>query len=44
MLIYLKKHLARIYEETSLDQVDIYIATQEGAFSSSWEKVEALEE
>lgn len=44
LLIYLKKHLARIYEETSLDQVDIYLATREGAFSSSWEKIEAVEE
>ncbi|MBI2325848.1 replication-relaxation family protein [Candidatus Collierbacteria bacterium] len=40
-LIYLKKHIARIYEETSLDQVDIYLATREGAFSGSWERVEA---
>lgn len=44
LLIYLKKHLARIYEETSLDQVDIYLATREGAFSSSWEKIEAMED
>jgi hypothetical protein len=44
ILIYLKKHLGRIYEETSLDQVDIYLATQEGAFASSWEKIEAMEE
>lgn len=44
LLIYLKKHLARIYEETSLDQVDIYLATREGAFSSNWEKIEAVEE
>ncbi|MGD0523181.1 MAG: replication-relaxation family protein [Candidatus Microgenomates bacterium] len=44
IMIYLKKHLGRIYEETSLDQVDIYLATQEGAFSSNWEKIEAVEE
>ena len=43
-LIYLKKHIARIYEETSLDQVDIYLATREGTFSGSWEKVEAEDE
>jgi hypothetical protein len=43
-LIYLKKHIARMYEETSLDQVDIYIATREGAFSGHWEKVEAEDE
>jgi hypothetical protein len=40
-LIYLKKHIARIYEETSLDQVEIYIATKEQAFSGNWEKIEA---
>ncbi len=40
-MIYLKKHIARIYEETPLDQVDIYLATREGAFSGHWEKVEA---
>lgn len=40
-LIYLKKHIARIYEETSLDQIEIYIATKEQAFSGSWEKIEA---
>ena len=40
-LIYLKKHIARIYEETSLDQIEIYIATKEQAFTGSWEKIEA---
>ena len=40
-LIYLKKHIAHIYEETSLDQIEIYIATKEQAFAGSWEKVEA---
>ena len=40
-LIYLKKHIARIYEETSLDQIEIYIATKEQAFAGSWEKIEA---
>lgn len=39
--IYLKKHIARMYEETPLDQVDMYLATREGAFSGHWEKVEA---
>jgi len=40
-LIYLKKHIARTYEETSLDQIEIYIATKEQAFAGSWEKIEA---
>jgi hypothetical protein len=40
-MIYLKKHIARIYEETSLDQIEIYIATKEQAFAGSWEKIEA---
>lgn len=40
-LIYLKKHIARIYEETSFDQIEIYIATKEQAFTGSWEKIEA---
>ena len=44
ILIYLKRHLARIYEETSLDQVSIYLATRENAFSGQWEKVEASKE
>lgn len=43
-LIYLKKHIARIYEETSLDQIEIYITTKEGAFSGSWEQVQSEEE
>jgi hypothetical protein len=43
-VIYLKKHIGRIYEETSLDQIDIYIATKEGAFAGHWEKVEAEDE
>lgn len=43
-LIYLKKHIARIYEETSLDQIEIYLATREGAFYGHWEQVEAEEE
>lgn len=43
-MIYLKKHIARIYEEASLDQIDIYIATQVGALSGSWEKVETENE
>lgn len=44
ILIYLKKHLGRVYEETSLDQIDIYLATREGAFTGSWEKIEIEEE
>lgn len=40
-LIYLKKHIARIYEETSLDQIEIYITTKEGAFTGSWEQITA---
>ncbi len=43
-LIYLKKHIARIYEETSLDQIEIYIATKEGAFSGSWDKIGSSDE
>lgn len=43
-MIYLKKHLARIYEETSLDQVEIYLATREGAFNGRWEQAEAEDE
>ena len=42
-MIYLKKHISRIYEETSLDQIEIFIATKEGAFSGHWEKIEAEE-
>lgn len=43
-LIYLKKHIARIYEETSLDQIEIYIATRERALSGNWEKFESEDE
>ncbi len=43
ILIYLKKHLGLVYEETSLDQIDMYLATREGAFAGQWEKVEAEE-
>lgn len=43
-MIYLKKHIGRIYEETSLDQIEIYLATKEGAFSGHWEQVTADEE
>jgi len=42
-LIYLKKHLSRIYEETSLDQAEVYVATREGVFSGKWERAEAEE-
>jgi hypothetical protein len=38
-LIYLKKHLERIYDETSLDQTEIYLATREEAFSGSWTSI-----
>ncbi len=44
ILIYLKKHLARMYEETSLDQVDIYLATREQAFAGAWEQIQAMDE
>jgi hypothetical protein len=40
-MIYLQKHIARIYEETSLDQIQIFIATKEGAFAGNWEQIEA---
>jgi len=43
-LIYLKKHIARIYEETPLDQIEIYITTKEGAFTGSWEQIQAEDE
>lgn len=39
-MIYLKKHISRIYEETSLDQIEIFIATKEGAFAGKWQKVD----
>lgn len=39
-LIYLKKHLGRIYEETSLDETEIYLATQEEVFSGSWTQIQ----
>jgi hypothetical protein len=42
--IYLKKYLAKMYDESSLDQVSIYLTTQDGAFSGHWEKVEADDE
>lgn len=43
-MIYLKKHISRIYEETSLDQIEIYLATKEGAFAGHWEQVTADDE
>lgn len=43
-LIYLKKHIGKIYEETSLDQAGIYIATKEQAFAGRWEQVTGEEE
>jgi hypothetical protein len=42
--IYLKKFLAKVYEETSLDQVSIYLTTQESAFLGEWVKVEPEDE
>jgi len=33
-----------MYEESSLDQISIYLTTQQGAFSGDWEKVEAEDE
>jgi len=39
-LIYLKKHVARIYEEMSLDETEVYLATREDAFQGKWEAVE----
>jgi hypothetical protein len=44
IMIYLKKHLARVYEEMSFDNVSIYLATREEAFAGRWEKVDAEEE
>jgi hypothetical protein len=44
IMIYLKKHLARVYEELSFDDVSIYVATREGVFVGRWEKVDAEEE
>lgn len=40
LMIYLKKHIARVYDEMSFDDVNIYLATKEGAFAGRWEKVE----
>ena len=42
--IYFKKYLAKIYEDSSLDQTAIYVTTQEGAFRGEWEKVEPTDE
>ncbi|MFH0749315.1 MAG: replication-relaxation family protein [Candidatus Gottesmanbacteria bacterium] len=42
--IYFKKYLAKMFEETSLDQVSMYLTTQQGAFLGNWEKVETEEE
>lgn len=44
LLIYLKKYLGRIIEETSLSDISIYLATEEGAFSGHWEQVVAEDE
>lgn len=42
-LIYLKKHLARLYDESSLSEIDIFLTTKENAFSGHWEQIEAEE-
>jgi len=42
--IYFKKYLAKIYDESSLDQVSVYLTTQDGAFAGEWEKVETEDE
>jgi hypothetical protein len=44
ILIYLKKHLERVYDETSLDQTSIYLATREQTFAGVWEQVQAVDE
>ena len=44
IMIYLKKYLERVYEEMSFDDISIYLATQEGAFTGHWEKAETEEE
>jgi hypothetical protein len=43
ILIYLKKHIERIYEELSIDQIGIYLATRDGTFSGTWEKPEVID-
>jgi len=40
-MIYLKKHIGRIYEETSMDQIEVYISTREGVFTGKWEQIVA---
>jgi len=42
--IYLKKHIGRIIEETSLSDIAIFLATKEGAFAGHWEPIEAEDE
>lgn len=42
--VYLKKHIGRIYEETSLSEISIYLATREGAFAGHWEQAETEDE
>jgi len=44
ILIYLKKHLERVYDETSLDQTSVYLATREQTFAGVWEQVQAVDE
>lgn len=42
--LYLKKYLIKMYEESSLDQVSIFLTTRGSAFCGGWEKIEAVEE
>ena len=41
---YVAKHLAGVYEESSMDQVDIYLATQEDVYAKEWKKAGSEEE
>ena len=39
-MIYLTKHLERIYDETSLDRTQVYLSTREEVFTERWRNVE----
>lgn len=41
--VYLKKYLVKMFEESSVDTIPIYLATRIEAFAGEWEKVEAEE-
>jgi hypothetical protein len=43
-MIYLKKHIGRMYEETPFNQIQVFITTKEGAFVSSWEQIATEDE